>query len=426
MTEARAPWRSEFSFTATVFLLSVFGVAMVYSAGVLEVPSPVTEGVWRRQAIFLVVGIVGLLFLSRIPVRWFEWIATPAYILGLGLLAITLVIGSGPGTAAGVKSFLTLGPIRIQPAEAAKVSTALAMAVLLVRREGRPRYLRDLVAPGALVLPPLAMVLLQPDLGTAMSFVGLFFAAAYWAGTPWPLLVFAASPALGLILAFDVVVWSIYFMLLVAGMYAYRFRLYIVESLGVLLANLAAGAMAQPLWDSLAPYQKNRILVFLDPGLDPQGAGWQLIQSKVAIGSGGFLGKGFTAGTQKRLQFLPEQHTDFIFGVVGEELGFLGTSIVLALFGFLFFRMIRMSEAASNPFAGLFIFGILGVWLTHVCVNVGMTVGLVPITGIPLPFISYGGSFLVMSWVAAAVVIASATDDPQRGSFTARKKKARA
>jgi rod shape determining protein RodA len=129
------------------------------------------------------------------------------------------------------------------------------------------------------------------------------------------------------------------------------------------------------------------------------------------VGSGGVFGKGFTAGTQKRLAFLPEQHTDFIFSVVGEEFGFIGTSVVLVLFGYLFFRMITMAEAAKKSFAGLFIFGILGVWLTHVFINAGMTIGVVPVTGIPLPFISYGGSFLLMSWMAAAVVVALANDD---------------
>ncbi len=425
MSDAKSAWRSEFSFTAAVLVLSVFGVAMIYSAGVVDVPSRITRGLWIRQSAFLAVAIAALLIASRIPVRWFEWFAMPGYLAGLGLLAVTLVVGTGAGTAEGVKSFLEVGGFRFQPSEAAKITTALAVAALLARREDRPRYLRDLVAPGALVVPPLAMVLLQPDLGTAMAFVGLFFAMAFWAGAPWPLLLFAASPGVALLLSFDVVVWSIYFVLLAVGLYAYRFRLYLVESTGVLLANLAAGAMAEPLWNTLAEYQRNRLLVFINPSLDPLGAGWQLIQSKVAIGSGGLFGKGFTAGTQKRLAFLPEQHTDFIFGVVGEELGFLGTAIVLLLFGHLFFRMVRMSETAPHPFAGLFIFGILGVWLTHVLVNVGMTVGLVPVTGIPLPFVSYGGSFLVASWLAAGVVIAAASDDPQRGSPTMRRKKAR-
>ena len=395
----------------TLLLLSVFGVGMIYSAGVLEVPSTVTEGLWIRQAVFLGASVVGLLVVSRIPLRWFEWVAVPAYVLGVAVLAVTLVAGTGAGTAEGISSFLSIGGFRFQPAEAAKISTALALAALLARREGPPLYLRDLLTPAALVGLPLGLVLLQPDLGTALAFLGIFFAVIFWAGTPWPLILFAASPGLGLILAFSLRVWGAYIVLLAIGLYLYRFRLYLVESIAVILGNIAAGAIAQPLWNSLAEYQRNRLLVFLDPELDPRNAGWQLIQSKVAVGSGGVFGKGFTAGTQKRLAFLPEQHTDFIFSVVGEEFGFIGTSVVLVLFGYLFFRMITMAEAAKRSFAGLFIFGILGVWLTHVFINAGMTIGVVPVTGIPLPFISYGGSFLLMSWMAAAVVLALANDD---------------
>ena len=394
-----------------LLLLSVFGVGMIYSAGVLEVPSSVTQGLWIRQAIFLGAAVVAFLIVSRIPLRWFEWVAVPGYVLGVGVLAVTLVAGTGTGTAEGISSFLSLGGFRFQPAEAAKISTALALAALLASREEAPRYLRDLLTPAALVGLPLVLVLLQPDLGTALAFVGIFFAVIFWAGTPWPLILFAASPGLGLILAFSLRVWAAYIVLLVIGLYLYRFRLYLVESVAVILGNVAAGAAAQPLWNSLAEYQRNRLLVFLDPSLDPRNAGWQLIQSKVAVGSGGLFGKGFTAGTQKRLAFLPEQHTDFIFSVVGEEFGFVGTSVVLTLFGVLFLRMITMAESAKRSFAGLFIFGILGVWLTHVFVNAGMTIGVVPVTGIPLPFISYGGSFLLMSWMAAAVVVALASDD---------------
>lgn len=395
----------------TMLALSVFGVGMVYSAGVLEVPAPVTRGLWVRQAVFLGASVVALLLICRIPLRWFQWVAVPSYVIAVGVLAVTLVAGTGVGTAEGISSFLSIGGFRFQPAEAAKVATALALAALLAKREEPPTYLRDLLAPAALAALPLALVLLQPDLGTALAFVGIFFAVIFWAGTPWPLILFAASPALGLILAFSRTAWAIYIVLLAAGLFLYRYRLYLMESVAVILGNVAAGAIAQPLWNSLAEYQRNRLLVFLDPELDPRNAGWQLIQSKVAVGSGGLFGKGFTLGTQKRLAFLPEQHTDFIFSVVGEEFGFVGTSVVLVLFGYLFFRMIGMAEAARHSFAGLFIFGILGVWFTHVFVNAGMTVGVVPITGIPLPFISYGGSFLLMSWIAAGVVVALANDN---------------
>ena len=334
-----------------------------------------------------------------------EWAALPAYVLGILLLGATLVIGTGAGTAAGVKSWISLGGFRFQPAEVAKIATILAVARLLSNRREATQSLRELLAPLAVVGLPLGLVILQPDLGTALAFIGILFAMLYWGGTPVPLLVLLASPGLALILSYDTVVWSAYIILLTLSLYFYRYRLYLVESVAVILANLAAGTVARPLWLSLADYQKNRLLVFLDPTVDPRGAGWQIIQSKVAIGSGGLLGKGFTAGTQKRLDFLPEQHTDFIFSVVGEELGFFGTSLVILAFSFILLRLVRLAGQATDPFAGLVIFGIFGAWITHIFVNIGMTVGLVPITGIPLPFVSYGGSFLLMSWVALAVAV---------------------
>lgn len=384
--------------------LSVVGVGMIYSAGELSLPSPFTEGLWRRQAVFLLAGVVAFLTLSRLPSRLVQTLTYFMYIAGVAILAVTLVVGSGRGTAAGVKSFLSLGGFSFQPAELAKVTTALALAWMLAKGP-EIQHLRDLIKPTALVSVPLALVVLQPDLGTAMAFIGIYFAALLWARTPLPIMLFAMSPGFAMLLAWDVRVWGAFAIVLFLGLYLYRFKLMMKESVSLILINVGAGAVAQPIWNMLAPYQRNRLLVFLNPEQDPQGAGWQLIQSKIAMGSGGLVGKGFTEGTQKRLNFLPEMHTDFIFSVVGEEFGFVGTSLVLVAFAYLFFRMIRLAEESRDHFAGLFIFGILGAWLTHVCVNVGMTVGVLPITGIPLPFISYGGSFLLMSWVAAGLAV---------------------
>jgi rod shape determining protein RodA len=378
---------------------------MIYSAGVLNDPSPVTQNIWLRQAAWLLISLVAFSLLSQVPVRWIEWAALPAYVMGIILLGATLVVGTGAGTAAGVKSFISIAGFRFQPAEPAKIATILAVARLLSMKKEGPQALRELLPPIGVVGLPLGLVILQPDLGTAMAFVGILFAALYWGGTPIPLLVLLASPGLGLILSFDTGVWSFYMVGLTLSLFFYRYRLYLVESVGVVLANLAAGTIALPLWRSLADYQRNRLLVFLDPSVDPRGAGWHLIQSKVAIGSGGLLGKGFTQGTQKRLDFLPEQHTDFIFSVVGEELGFVGTMLVIGAFSFVLLRIVRLATEASDPFAGLVIFGIFGAWITHIFVNVGMTIGVFPITGIPLPFVSYGGSFLLMSWVALALAV---------------------
>ena len=400
---AFARWAGDPALVLAVMLMTAFGIAMIYSSGVLNIPRPVTEGVWIRQARWFVLALVAFTVVRQLRPRWFEWVALPAYGLSVLLLGTTLVVGTGSGTAGGVKSFLDLGFIRFQPAELAKLATILALARYLGTRSEDPTTLRALVTPSAIVGIPLGLVILQPDLGTALAFVGILFAALYWAGASIGLLAFLASPGVALILSFDNRIWAVFFVIVVGSLYLFRYRLFLVESLAIVLANLAAGTIATPLWNSLAEYQQNRILVFLDPSVDPRGAGYHLIQSMVAIGSGGLSGKGFTEGTQKRLDFLPEQHTDFIFSVVGEELGFLGTGLTLALFAFILYRLVKMAEEATDPFAGLVIFGIFGAWLVHIFVNVGMTVGMVPVTGIPLPFISYGGTFLLMSWIAVAM-----------------------
>jgi rod shape determining protein RodA len=225
----------------------------------------------------------------------------------------------------------------------------------------------------------------------------------FWAGTkPW-LLFLLASPVLSLLLAFKEWTWGVWFVLLVFLLY--RWRPYLWEGLAVLAANVVMGFIALPIWRSLAAYQQNRLLTFLNPTLDPQGANYQAIQSKVAIGSGGWFGTGWLEGPQKRLVFLPAQHTDFVFSVVGEELGFAGVLVALFLFLYLLSRMVRVARRATDPFSSLVVFGVVGLILTHVFENVGMTVSLMPITGIPLPFFSYGGSFLVACSLAMGVVM---------------------
>jgi rod shape determining protein RodA len=398
-------WMVDVPLVVGVIGLSLFGVAMIYSAGVLHIPNPVTEGAWIRQGVWLAIALVAFSVLARVSVRWIEWVAIPAYVVSVVLLAATLLVGVGRGTAAGVRSWIDLGFISFQPAEIAKLATILVVARLLAQRDVALTSLREIVAPSALVALPLVLVLMQPDLGTAMAFVGIFFAMLFWAGTPVGLLVLVASPVVGLFLSFNTIVWAIYFIVLLVALYVHRYRLFLFESVAVLLANFATATISRPLWSSLADYQRNRILVFLNPEVDPRGAGYQVIQSKVAVGSGGFWGRGFTEGPQKRYDFLPEQHTDFIFSVVGEELGFIGTALAILAFAYVLARLVSMAERSSDPFAGLILLGIFGAWLVHVFVNIGMTVGVVPITGIPLPFVSYGGTFLLMSWLAVAVAV---------------------
>ena len=405
MTRQLTKWLLEPSLVLAVLALTCFGVAMIYSAGVVHIPNDVTQNAWIRQGTWFVLAVTAFIVVVRVPVRWIEWVALPSYTLSILLLVSTLVVGTGVGTAAGVKSWIQIGSFSFQPSEVAKIATILFLARFLSQRKDPLNSIQDLLLPTLLVGLPLVLVMLQPDLGTAMAFGGILFAMFFWAGTPMILLLLIASPVLGLMLSYDTIMWSGYMVVLVGFLYLFRYRLLLFESIGVVLANLAAGTVAQPLWNRLAIYQQNRILVFLDPEVDPRGAGYQLIQSKVAVGSGGVMGQGFTLGSQKRYDFLPEQHTDFIFSVVGEELGFIGTALGILAFSFILGRLVHMAARTPDPFAGLVVLGIFGAWLAHIFVNIGMTVGVVPITGIPLPFVSYGGTFLLMCWISLAIAV---------------------
>ena len=405
MTRQLTKWLLEPSLVLAVLALTCFGVAMIYSAGVVHIPNDVTQNAWIRQGTWFVLAVTAFIVVVRVPVRWIEWVALPSYTLSILLLVATLVVGTGVVTAVGVKSWIQIGSFSFQPSEIAKIATILFLARFLSQRKDPLNSVQDLLLPALLVGLPLVLVMLQPDLGTAMAFGGILFAMFFWAGTPVILLLLIASPVLGLMLSYDTIIWSGYMVVLVGFLYLFRYRLLLFESIGVVLANLAAGTVAQPLWNRLAIYQQNRILVFLNPEVDTRGAGYQLIQSKVAVGSGGVMGQGFTLGSQKRYDFLPEQHTDFIFSVVGEELGFIGTVLGILAFCFILGRLVHLATRTPDPFAGLVVLGIFGAWLAHIFVNIGMTVGVVPITGIPLPFVSYGGTFLLMCWISLAIAV---------------------
>jgi rod shape determining protein RodA len=343
-----------------------------------------------------------LYMILKVRIGWLEWGAQPAYALGLVLLMAALVFGSGGTTGASTKSWIRIGPVGLQPSEMAKIATVLMLARVLGEWREPPKTLWQLWKPIGVVALPMGLVMLQPDLGSALAFAAILVWSLYWAGTPLATIFFLVSPLLSLFLSISAWVWGVYIVLLLAMLF-YR-NAFLSEKVSIFVANAVAGAVALPLWNVLKPYQKNRFLVFIDPSIDPRGSGYNLIQSRVAIGSGGWFGKGYLEGPQKRLAFLPEQHTDFIFSVIGEELGFVGVMAVLITFGLIFWRLIRIAERSRDPFASLVPIGLLGSWFTHVLINVGMTVGVMPVTGIPLPFISYGGSFLLVNLLAMAVI----------------------
>ena len=386
-------------------VLSLIGIAMVYSAGVTDMPT-VAAGAYKRQIAWFAVALIGAYAVSRSSVRFIEWMTVPAYAFTILLLVAVLIpgLGSGAGTAASVKGWLTIGGIRLgQPAELAKLTVVLMLARVLGQRREAPRSLLELWQPAIIVLVPWALIMAQPDLGTGIVFIGIFFAMLYWSGVSWPLLLLIASPAVSLVLAFSTTWWGAWFLLLLALVVWYK--PYLLEGIFIVVANVAMGVVAPLLWEQLAPYQQKRLLVFLDPNIDARASGYHVIQSQVAIGSGGLWGKGWLDGSQKRLAFLPAQHTDFIWAVVGEELGFIGVTIALGLFLALFLRTVRVSSRANDSYSSLVAFGLAASWFVHVMENIGMTLNLAPITGIPLPFFSYGGSFMLASWLSIGMLV---------------------
>jgi rod shape determining protein RodA len=394
----------DYPLLVVALLLSAFGVAMVYSAGQVDIAAAAVQSLWKKQLVWLSLGLLSAWVISKSSVRLIEWAAWPVYALSIGLLLFTALFGSGAGTAESTSGWLTIGGVRLgQPAELAKVSVVLMLAKVLSSMRNTPRSLLDLWVPLLVVAVPWLLILAQRDLGTAIVYIGICFVMLFWAGAPWQLLIMLASPGVSLVLAFSTGVWGAWFLILLALVFWYR--PYLVEGVLLVVVNVVMGVVAPLAWDRLEPYRRNRLLVFLDPQYDPKNAGYQVLQSQYAIGSGGIAGKGFTEGTQKRLGFLPEHETDFIFAVVGEELGFIGVTIALSLFLALFYRCTRVAQRGNEAFSGLVAIGLAAGWFVHVVVNVGMTLNLMPITGIPLPFFSYGGSFMLMCWLSVALLL---------------------
>lgn len=400
--------------TLTVTLILVIvGVFNLYSAGQTDVPTQAV-GVWKRQLVWLAIGGAACWVMFRTSPRLLEWSAPFVYGFALILLVVTLAVGTGQGTAASTRSWLSIAGHQIgQPAELAKIAVVLMLARYLSNRREAPASLRELIVPCLLGGIPFLLVLKQPDLGSALVFIGILFAMLYWAGVRPHLLILLASPVVSLLAAFSIISWTLWMVLLTGLLILWR--PFIFEAVGVWMVNAAMGFIAMPLWNRLAVYQQNRLLTFLNPEIDPKAAGYHAIQSKVAIGSGGLLGNGWLEGPQKRLAFLPAPHTDFAFTVFGEEMGFIGVILVLILFLILFVSLVRIARRASDPFASLLVFGVLGLLLTHVWENIGMTVNIMPITGIPLPFFSYGGSFLLACSLALGMVLRVAWDARMSG-----------
>lgn len=392
---------------AAWLLLCLASLAVLWSVtepiqGPYEQTDPgVNKSVFWRQMMWLAVCYVALMITSRLSLRFLENSAVPLYLACVALLLLILVVGPRIG---GAQRWLVLGPVRLQPSEVAKVAFVLVAAAVLGRSREDGRSMTALVGTFLLALVPVMLVLREPDLGTSLVFLAVWVGMVFWYGIPGILLMGAGSAAVSAVIMFysESVVhnpwpWGVY-LLVVLGVLTLA-RVSILARVTLLVANVATGVGIPFFWDRLKTYQQERILTFFDPARDEFGTGYQAIQSKVAIGSGGLFGTHYLQGTQKGLAFLPERHTDFIFSVVGEELGFFGAVSVLLLFAVIMLRGVDHATHARRPFARFVAVGVVSYYTFHVVVNVAITTGLLPVTGLPLPLLSYGGSNLLASTV---------------------------
>jgi len=331
--------------------LAAIGILNLYSVTSYGELGPGTP-FYLRQLMWLLIGIGIMMVVAFIDYHSYADLAYMAYGIALVLLVAVLAIGS---VTSGAQRWVRIGSISLQPSEFVKICLILALAKFFHRSPGREGYsLRSLPIPFALVFLPVGLILKQPDLGTAIIL----------------LLVFCS------ILVFVRVQWS-----------------------SLITLGLGGAALVPILWQFLKEYQKRRIVTFFNPDLDPLGAGYHLIQSKIAVGSGGILGKGFTNGTQCKLGFLPEQQTDFIFSALGEEWGLLGALVVVGLYAALIIWGLRICVEAKDRFGAILSFGVVAMLFWHSFINMGMVLGIMPVVGIPLPMLSYGGSFMLSTLI---------------------------
>ncbi|HVO74396.1 MAG TPA: rod shape-determining protein RodA [Ignavibacteriaceae bacterium] len=386
----------DFGLFLPVLILICIGLAAIYSS---TVNHPTAHGNFEKQLVWAIASIIVFFILYSLPTNTFKTISVPAYLLSLFLLILVLVIGR---RTSGAKSWLDLGAVGFQPSEFAKIGIVLAMAAFLSRRNTDIDSLFDIVISLAIGFIPVALVLLEPDMGTSLIIIAVIIALIFWKGISLFSLFVVLSPG---IVAFSSLFGTFPFivcLILVAGG-IYFFKKDIFIGLSVFGLNLGAGFFTDYVYNALSPHQQRRIMSFMDPSADPLGAGYNAMQAKLAIGSGGFWGKGFLAGNQTQLQFIPEQWTDFIYCVIGEEFGFIGSALVVILFLILFLRLFKIANQAKDEFLSLVLFGIMSVYFLHFLINVGMDIGIMPVIGIPLPFVSYGGSSLLVNMIMIGI-----------------------
>ena len=397
--KARGKRRQRFQFDPVLWGIPVF---LTLLAGVLiastQRQSPLAD--WENHWITAVVAIGAAVGLSRVALKHLQQLLLPVYIATLvSLLAVKLV-----GTSAlGAQRWISIGGFNIQPSEFAKLAAILLLAGILAKHPiERPV---DLLRPMAVISVPWAMVFIQPDLGTSLVFGAVLLAMLYWAGLPLEWLVLLISPLPTALIA-GLFPWGLIPWFALLAFLAWRSLPWKAIAVAVSLAINGLFAWITPLlWEhGLKDYQRDRLILFLDPTKDPLGGGYHLLQSTVGIGSGQIFGTGLMQGQLTKLQFIPEQHTDFIFSALGEEAGFIGCVVVLVAYLVWAWRLLQIAGQARSDFESLVVIGVLAMVMFQVIININMTIGLGPVTGIPLPWLSYGRFALLVNFMGIGLV----------------------
>ena len=389
LAKVSRPTNWDWHIIAPVALLTLFGLMMIYSTG--------GKTYLLRELIWLPIAVAALTVCYRIPRRLLYTFSYPLLAFAILLLIAVLFLGHGPA-----RRWFDLGPANFQPSELAKIACVLALAHYLSEKKRLAFSAKELLVPILVAAVPFLLVLVEPDLGSSVVFVVILGAMLYWHGLSLFHIFLLFSPVLSLLCSLHLVSWIIYFILM-GGLLIWRGKTW--EAVYGFTVNIMVGLLTPVVTNHMHDYQKARVTTFLMPWLDPKGMGWNVIQSLIAVGSGRLFGKGLLAGTQKRLSFLPNRHTDFIFSCVGEELGFIGSIFVLVLLAYLCYRFLLVAFRSRDNFGTMMAFGLVTIFAYHALVNTGMVLGLAPITGIALPFLTYGGSPLLLNFAIVGLML---------------------
>lgn len=363
------------------------------------------------------VGLLALVVFSRVSYQFWtnRFVAPFIYFVNLGLLFAVMVKGHA---ALGAQRWLALGPITLQPSEIAKLVLIFSLAAWLGRHP--IRSFKDIFIALGIMLPPAVLVFKQPDLGTSLTFGAVFLGMIYWSGATSVDILVLISPVVSLILNAENREWWLIgigvlgFVLLVFWrrhqmQWLVRLALIVV----IVLGNYGAGVARPHLWGLLKEYQQKRLTSFVNPYEDPRGSGYHILQSLIAIGSGGIQGAGLGKGNQTQGAFIPERHTDFIFAVLGEELGFRATLLAVIAYAIICLRALVIAyQCRAEPIGSVMAIGLMSLFLFHAFLNIGMTIGIMPVAGVPLPFLSYGGTALIVDLVAIGLLQAIRYENP--------------